>query len=232
MTRKLGMILAAAASTTLIAGSAMAQTAAPVTATAQGDFTLHSGAAPQSAPVGIVTSGSTVKVDGCWPDYTMCKVTYDGVSGWAPASQLGVVVDGNVTALSSNPQSVTVKQIEVPADTAKKDGQGAAAMAGAAAGGAAGAAVGGPVGAVVGALLGSASIGAAAKPEPSTVTWVEKHPVAPVYLTGEVKTGVVVPDTVALTPVPESKYAYVNVNDRTVLVNPDNRAIVYVMPGS
>ena len=226
MTHKLKTFIAAAAATTLIAGSASA-----LTAVTQGDFKLHSGAAPQSATTGTVASGTEVLVNGCWEDGIMCQVTYDGKTGWAPSNQLGVNVDGETVLLSSNPQTVTVKQITVPSDTANKDAQGAGAMAGAVAGGAAGAAVGGPVGGVVGALIGAAGIGAAAKPEPSTVTWVEKHPVAPVYLSGDLKTGVQIPPGVDLTPVPESKYAYINVNDQPVLVDPDSRAVVYIIPG-
>ncbi|MBC7144187.1 MAG: DUF1236 domain-containing protein [Thioclava marina] len=230
MTRKLGIVLAAAASTTFLTGAAFAQSNPPLMATAQGAFELHSGAAPQSMVIETVEAGSTVMVEGCLPDGVTCKVNVDGKPGWAPAAALGVMVDGQVALLSSAPQTVTIKQIEVPADTANKDGQGAAAVAGAAAGGAAGAALGGPVGAVIGALVGSASVGAAAKPEPATITWVEKHPVAPVYLTGDLEPGVVVPDVVALTPVPDSTYSYVNINDKTVFVNPDTRAVVYVVP--
>ncbi|OWY04729.1 hypothetical protein B6V75_00830 [Thioclava sp. F1Mire-8] len=232
MTRKLATILAAAASTTMIAGTAFAETSPPLMATAQGDVTIHAGVEASSKTVATVMAGSTIPVEGCLPDGTICQVTYDGMNGYAPASQLGVMVDGQLALLSTNPQSVTVNQIQVPGDNANKDAQGAAALTGAAAGGAAGAAVGGPVGAVVGALVGAAGVGAAAKPEPTTITWVEKHPVAPVYLKGEVATGKVVPDVVTLTPVPDSTYAYGNINDRTVFVNPDNRAIVYVVPAS
>ncbi|AQS48520.1 hypothetical protein B6V73_02845 [Thioclava sp. JM3] len=232
MTRKLATILAAAASTTMIAGTAFAETSPPLMATAQGDVTIHAGVEASSKTVATVMAGSTIPVEGCLPDGTICQVTYDGMNGYAPASQLGVMVDGQMALLSTNPQSVTVNQIQVPGDNASKDAQGAAALTGAAAGGAAGAAVGGPVGAVVGALVGAAGVGAAAKPEPTTITWVEKHPVAPVYLKGEVATGKVVPDVVTLTPVPDSTYAYGNINDRTVFVNPDNRAIVYVVPAS
>ncbi|OWY06357.1 MULTISPECIES: DUF1236 domain-containing protein [Thioclava] len=232
MTRKLATILAAAASTTMIAGTAFAETSPPLMATAQGDVTIHAGVEASSKTVATVMAGSTIPVEGCLPDGTICQVTYDGMNGYAPASQLGVMVDGQMALLSTNPQSVTVNQIQVPGDNANKDAQGAAALTGAAAGGAAGAAVGGPVGAVVGALVGAAGVGAAAKPEPTTITWVEKHPVAPVYLKGEVATGKVVPDVVTLTPVPDSTYAYGNINDRTVFVNPDNRAIVYVVPAS
>ncbi|OOY07149.1 DUF1236 domain-containing protein [Thioclava sp. F36-7] len=232
MTRKLATILAAAASTTMIAGTAFAETSPPLMATAQGDVTIHAGVEASSKTVATVMAGSTIPVEGCLPDGTICQVTYDGMNGYAPASQLGVMVDGQMALLSTNPQSVTVNQIQVPGDNANKDAQGAAALTGAAAGGAAGAAVGGPVGAVVGALVGAAGVGAAAKPEPTTITWVEKHPVAPVYLKGEVATGKVVPDVVTLTPVPDSTYAYGNINDRTVFVNPDNRAIVYIVPAS
>lgn len=232
MTRKFGMILAAAASTTFIAGSAIAETPAPLTAIAQGDFALHAGASAASKTTATVASGSTVLVDGCLPDGMTCKVSVDGTPGWAPADHLGVMVDGQMTLLANNPQTVTIKQIKVPTDTANKDRQASAAVAGAAAGGVAGAAIGGPVGALVGILVGADTVGKAAKPEPATVTWVEKHPLAPVYLQGELKPGVIVPDVVTLTPVPNSEYAYVNINDETVFVKPEDRTVVYVVPAS
>lgn len=232
MTRKFATILAAAASTTMIAGTAFAETSPPLMATAQGEFDIHAGVEASSKTIATVADGTIVPVEGCLPDGTICQVTFDGMNGYAPAGQLGVMVDGQMALLSTGPQSVTVNQIQVPGDNANKDGQGAAALTGAAAGGAAGAAVGGPVGAVVGALIGSAGVGAAAKPEPTTITWVEKHPVAPVYLEGDVETGKVIPDMVTLTPVPDSTYAYGNINDNTVFVNPDSRAIVYVVPAS
>lgn len=42
----------------------------------------------------------------------------------------------------------------------------------------------------------------------------------------------IVPDAVALTPVPDSQYAYVNINDQTVFVKPDDRTVVYIVPAS
>lgn len=164
MTRTFGMILAAAASTTFIGGSATAGTAVPLTAVAQGDFALHAGASAASKTKASVAAHSTVLVDGCLPDGVTCKVSVDGPPGWAPADHVGVMVNGQMTLLANNPQTVTIKQIKVPTDTANKDRQASAAVAGAA-----------------------DTVGKAAKPERTTVTRVEKHPVTPVYLQGELR---------------------------------------------
>ena len=54
------------------------------------------------------------------------------------------------------------------------------------------------------------------------------HPVAPVYLNGEVVEGAGLPAEVALTPVPESGYQYAYVNGVPVLVEPTTRRVNYI----
>jgi hypothetical protein len=65
-------------------------------------------------------------------------------------------------------------------------------------------------------------------PPPAIGSYVVNHPVAPVYLNGEVVTGAGLPETVALAPVPGSEYEYAYVNRVPVLVEPDTRQVVYV----
>lgn len=54
------------------------------------------------------------------------------------------------------------------------------------------------------------------------------HPVAPVYLNGEVVEGVGLPESVALTPVPGTDYGYAYVNNLPVLVEPSTRQVEYI----
>ena len=87
------------------------------------------------------------------------------------------------------------------------------------------------------AFLLLAGIGAAAaediiiQPEQDTVIreYVKKQPLASVKLPGvELNVGTALPDTVELHEVPDVKYRYVVIDNRTVLVDPSNHKIVKV----
>ncbi|MFC3324476.1 DUF1236 domain-containing protein [Mesorhizobium cantuariense] len=82
-----------------------------------------------------------------------------------------------------------------------------------------------------------ASVGAVAaqdviiQPEQDTVIreYVKKQPLASVKIPGvELNVGTALPDTVELHEVPDVKYRYVVVDNRTVLVDPGTRKIVKV----
>lgn len=90
-----------------------------------------------------------------------------------------------------------------------------------------GAIVGGPVGAVIGGFAGAMLGTAAAVPQPA-VDYVVAHPVEPVVIEGGVSAGMVVPEAVTLTPIPDHpEYAYVYVDGRPVLVRMESREVVY-----
>ena len=118
--------------------------------------------------------------------------------------------------------------IEAPA--ADKAGAGQNASVGGVTGAAMGALVAGPIGAVAGAALGGTS-GAAATEEPDAqvTTYVTQNTVDPVYLEGEVVPGAGIPEDVTLYDIPEyPAYRYAQINGQTVLVNPNDRQIVYI----
>jgi predicted fused transcriptional regulator/phosphomethylpyrimidine kinase len=82
-----------------------------------------------------------------------------------------------------------------------------------------------------------AGVGAAAaqdvviEPEQETVIkeYVKKQPLASVKIPGvELNVGSAIPDTVELHEVPDVKYRYVVVDNRTVLVDPSTRKIIKV----
>ncbi|AZV18140.1 DUF1236 domain-containing protein [Mesorhizobium sp. M7A.F.Ce.TU.012.03.2.1] len=86
-------------------------------------------------------------------------------------------------------------------------------------------------------LLLLASVGSVAAqdvvitPEQDTVVreYVKKQPMASVKLPGvELTVGTALPDTVELHEVPNVKYRYVVIDNRTVLVDPSTRKIVKV----
>ncbi|WP_192177448.1 DUF1236 domain-containing protein [Mesorhizobium amorphae] len=82
-----------------------------------------------------------------------------------------------------------------------------------------------------------AGIGAAAadtvviQPEQETVIreYVKKQPLASVKLPGvELNIGTALPDTVELHEVPNVKYRYTVIDNRTVVVDPDTRTVIKV----
>ncbi|TPL17336.1 DUF1236 domain-containing protein [Mesorhizobium sp. B2-4-10] len=94
-----------------------------------------------------------------------------------------------------------------------------------------------PLTSTAAALLLLAGVGAVAAqdvvitPEQDTVVrkYVKKQPLASVNLLGlELNVGTALPDTVKLHEVPNVKYRYVVIDNRTVLVDPGTRKIVKV----
>ncbi len=88
------------------------------------------------------------------------------------------------------------------------------------------------------AFLLVAGVGAAAaedviiQPEQETVIreYVKKQPLASVKLPGvELNIGTALPDTVELHEVPNVKYRYVVIDNRTVVVDPGTRKIIKVI---
>jgi len=107
-----------------------------------------------------------------------------------------------------------------------------AAITTGAGGAVAGAVVGGPVGAAIGGALGFIA-GASLDPPPKeVVTYVEERPVPQrKYVVKEkVVVGTTLPDDVVLETVPDNDaYAYTVINDRRVVVQKDNHAIVKII---
>ncbi|MFN7026486.1 MAG: DUF1236 domain-containing protein [Pseudorhizobium sp.] len=99
-------------------------------------------------------------------------------------------------------------------------------------GAATGAIVGGPVGAAVGGIAGAVIGSAIAPPPERVVTYVRDQPTPTerVVVEQEIVVGQPLPQTVVLTPVPEAPdYAYAYVNERRVIVNPQDYTVVQVI---
>lgn len=127
----------------------------------------------------------------------------------APAAEAATDVDKAPTSSTQNPN----------AD--------AGALVGGAAGAGVGAVVGGPVGAVIGGFAGAMLGTAAAVPQPA-VEYVVANPVEPVMIEGGVSEGMVLPETVTVTPIPDQPdFAYVYTDGRPVIVRADTRKVIY-----
>lgn len=95
-----------------------------------------------------------------------------------------------------------------------------------------GAIVGGPIGAAVGGIVGAAAGTAIDPPPERVVTYVREQPIPaqPVMVQQEISVGQPLPQTVVLTPIPESpSYSYAYVNERRVIVDPQNYTVIQVL---
>lgn len=103
---------------------------------------------------------------------------------------------------------------------------------GAAGGAVTGAIVGGPVGAAVGGVAGAIAGTAIDPPPQKVISYVETAPApsSTVVVKEKIVVGKPVPQTVVLTPVPDSpKYAYAIVGEQRVIVDLQTRTVVQVV---
>ena len=199
----------------LFAGVASADTEV----TAWTDLNMRSGPGPMYSIVGVIPANGALSVQGCLADASWCTVTHEGVSGWAAGNYMTANIENAPVALAAGDKRVVLK-------TVTYDNTDASAAGGLATGAVAGALIAGPVGAVVGAIVGA---GAAVAPDPTVITYVQTNPVEQVYLDGEVVVGAGIPETVILTPVPDSEYSYAYVNGVPVLVETKKRTVTYIV---
>lgn len=202
-----------------VAGLVLASTAYGQTnATAWTELNLRSGPGATYDVIAVIPTSQSVTVDGCLDASNWCRVTYGEINGWASGDYL--------TAMVEAPIYVNRERLEVETITYEKSPD--TAVGGAASGALAGAIVGGPVGALIGAAVGL-SVGDAITPEERVTTYVRSNPVDPIYLDGEVVVGAGIPETVTLSEVPESEYYYAYINGVPVLVEREQRRVVYVV---
>jgi hypothetical protein len=116
------------------------------------------------------------------------------------------------------------------AQTKADAGAAVGGTAGAAAGGTAGFFLGGPVGAVIGGFTG-ALIGSSAGVSATTVEYVSRNPVEPVYLDGPIDVGTSLDASVNIYPVQgDPDYGYIYANGRAYVVKLSSRQVV-LSPG-
>lgn len=209
--------LGAIAAGLVLATSAFGQT----TATAYTDLNLRAGPGPTYPILAVIPAQGSVAVDGCLEVGNWCRVTHGGVTGWSSGEYLTTMIEAPIYA---NRDRLSVGTVTYDATTTS----GAGTVAGGATGAVAGAIIGGPVGAIIGAAIGM-GVGAAATPDERVTTYVRSNPVTPMYLDGEVVVGAGIPETVTLSEVPESEYYYAYVNGVPVLVERQNRRVVYIV---
>ncbi|PTQ75269.1 DUF1236 domain-containing protein [Celeribacter persicus] len=220
MTFKLKTLVTATTTAALLSAPAFAA----MTATATTDLNFRAGPGAQYKTLGTIGADESVTVEGCIGAGDWCKVEVNGQSGWAYSPYLTTPVNDEPVLIYQNQ-----KQLDIETVTYDETSTGEAALAGGTFGALAGSLiVGGPAAIAAGAVLGMAG-GAAADPDPVTVTYVTEHPVEPVWLDGEVVVGAGIPDNIETYEIPDSDFQYINVNSETVIVNPEDRRIVKII---
>ena len=200
---------------------ALAGPAAALTATADTDLNLRAGPGTEFPVAEVIGASSVVDVQGCIAGSSWCKVSHDGREGWASSGFLSAMQGVPVVAYDTvavAPAVVPVVPnvvVEVPtgAPTAEKIDDKTTIYY--------------PAPKVLLAPVGSKAATVVA--DPQVLTYVRANPVAPVRLSGDLVVGAGLPAGVAVYPVPNATLAYLNVNDRLVLVEPESRRVVEVI---
>ena len=198
---------------------------AEIQAAAWTDLNLRVGPSPLYAIVGVIPANDLVMVQGCLADASWCQITHGDTTGWAAGGYLTTPIDNATVVLSSQDKRVVFT-------TLTYDNTQTVTVGSLATGAIAGALIAGPVGAIAGAVAGAIAGGAvvaAVQPDATVITYVRSNPIDPIYLDGEVVVGAGIPDTVMLTPVPDSTYYYAYLNGVPVLVNTIDRRVVYII---
>lgn len=197
-------IFAAAATVILIGPAAAATLAAAVT-----PLNIRSGPGPQYSVIGAIPQRGQATVLGCIRGSLWCEVSYNGRQGWTYAQYLTATLSGRSLVLAQTINTVPAVTYQAPVETV-------------------GSAIAAP--AITGTLIEPAPAAQplVIAPPPPVGSYVINHPVAPIYLNGEVVEGVGLPEDVALAPVPGYDYEYAYVNNQPVLVEPQTRRVEYI----
>lgn len=196
-----------AALTAAVALPAVASAATIAAATTP--LNIRSGPGPQYSIIGAIPDHGPATVIGCIRGSLWCQVSYNGRQGWAYSQYLTARLSGRSLAVAESMSAMPAVTYQAPVETV-------------------GTAV--PAPAITGTLIAPpAGAPLAITPPPPVGSYVVSHPVAPVYLNGEVVEGVGLPEDVALAPVPGyDGYQYAYVNHQPVLVEPSTRRVEYI----
>ena len=183
---------------------------AEIVATAITPLNVRSGPGPEYSIVDTIPDRGQTTIIGCIRDSLWCQVSHKGRQGWAYFQYLTARLSGRSLAVAERLTDIPTAVYQTPVETV-------------------GSAVTAP--AITGTLVARtvpAQQQLVIAPPATVRTYVINHPVAPVYLNGEVVEGVGLPESVAITPVPGTDYGYAYVNSLPVLVEPSTRQVEYI----
>lgn len=198
---KYARTLAIATTVAGILGGTSAALAFPGFANAH--LNLRSGPSTHYPIVATMDYGARLEVHGCLEDVTWCDVNWGELRGWASADYIDV---DETTAVK--PLPLARNDIGIPIVTYE--------------------AVDAVIPTFVGTIVPVNAYVEAIEPPVEVTSYVTAQVIDTVHVTGEVVVGAVVPETVPLYAVPQSKYTFANLNGQNVLVTNDTRQVVYV----
>ena len=195
----------------MTAAAALATPAAAATtiATAMTPLNIRSGPGPQYSVIGAIPDRGQATIIGCIQGSLWCEVSFNGRQGWAYSKYLTARLSGRSLILAEDLNNIPAVTYRAPVETV-------------------GSAVPAPV--VTGTLVERPATAQplVIAPPPTVRSYVYEHPMAPVYLNGEVVQGSGLPADVALAPVPGYDFQYAYVNRVPILVEPQTRRVEYV----
>jgi hypothetical protein len=185
-----------------------APASAATLAAAMTPLNIRSGPGPQFSIVGAIPTRGEATIIGCIQDSLWCQVSYNGRQGWVYTQYLTARLSGRSLIVAEHLNDVAPATVyRTPVETV-------------------GTAAPPPItGTLVAPPAGEPLVIA---PPPTVRSYVVSHPVAPVYLNGEVVEGVGLPQDVDLAPIPGSTYEYAYINNVPVLVEPATRRVEYL----
>ena len=194
----------------MTAGAALSVPASAATlVSAMTPLNIRTGPGPQYGIVGAIPDRGQAVILGCIQGSLWCEVSYNGRQGWVYSQYLTASLSGRSMIVAEHLNDVA------PAVSYRAPVE----VVGSA-----------PPPAITGTLVVRPATAQplVIAPPPTVRSYVVSHPVAPVYLNGEVVEGAGLPDDVALAPVPDSDYDYAYVNNVPVLVEPSTRRVEYM----
>jgi hypothetical protein len=153
---------------------------------------IRTGPGPQYGIVGAIPDRGQAVILGCIQGSLWCEVSYNGRQGWVYSQYLTASLSGRSMIVAEHLNDVApAANYRAPVEVV-----GSAA----------------PPPAITGTLVVRPATAEplVITPPPTVRSYVVSHTVAPVYLDDEIVEGAGLPDDVALAPVPDSDYAYVN----------------------
>ena len=199
------VIVVAVTAATILTAPASAATMAMATT----PLNIRSGPGPQYNVVGAIPDHGQTTIIGCIRDSLWCQVDYNGRQGWAYARYLTARLAGRSLIIAEDLNSIPRVVHRAPVETVGTTA---------------------PTPTITGTLVAPPATPQplVIAPPPTVRSYVVNHPVAPIYLNGEVVQGAGLPVDITLAPVPGYDYEYAYVNNVPVLVEPQTRQVQYI----
>ncbi|MCB1496106.1 MAG: DUF1236 domain-containing protein [Bauldia sp.] len=193
------LTIAATAAAVFVGGEA----ALAFVAFSNADLNLRSGPSTHYPIVATTNHKDRLDVSGCLEDVSWCVVSWGGVEGWASAEYIDVDETDGVKTLPLAKNDMGIPVVTYTAVDAVQP-------------------------TFVGTVTPVSAYVEAISPPAAVTAFVSAQTIETVHVQGEVVVGAVLPETVPLFAIPQSKYTFSRVNGQNVVVDTSSRQVVYV----